>query len=99
MSKPLICGFLCVASMLLVGCQPSADKGGPAGRPAVSPQAGLDSGPPTEQSEPGDDSASSDADPGMDPNRDKTPAEELPSGDESSQAAPNEGDAEPPARR
>lgn len=36
------------------------------------------------------------ADPGMDPDRDKTAAEEQPSGDESSEAGPNEGDAEPP---
>jgi hypothetical protein len=35
-------------------------------------------------------------DPGMTTDQDKTVKQEQPSGDESSQAAPNEGDAEPP---
>lgn len=35
-------------------------------------------------------------DPGMTTAHDKTPKQEEPSGDESSRAAPNEGDAEPP---
>lgn len=35
-------------------------------------------------------------DPGMTTDRDKTLKQEQPSGDESSQAAPNDGDAEPP---
>lgn len=35
-------------------------------------------------------------DPGLTVKRDKTLKQERPSGDESSQAAPNEGDAEPP---
>ncbi|MGH7193317.1 MAG: hypothetical protein ACREJM_07240 [Candidatus Saccharimonadales bacterium] len=95
MSNSLNVVLLCVASMLAIGCQPSADQARPTGKPAVSPMAGLESGPPAE---PGKGAVAPNADPGMDPNRDKTPAEELPSGDESSRAAPNDGDAAPPAR-
>lgn len=99
MSKLLICVMLCLSALLAAGCQPSADQARPTGNPAVPPRAGLDSGHSAEQAEPGDESSvAPNADPGMDPNRDKTPDEELPSGDESSQAAPNDGDAEPPAR-
>ncbi len=98
MLKPLICIALSVASLLAAGCSPSADKAGPTGRPAAPADAGLDSGLPVEQAESDNAALAPNADPGMNPNRDKTPDEELPSGDESSQAAPNDGDAEPPAR-
>lgn len=43
-----------------------------------------------------DDAGAPSDDPGMTLDRDKTARQELPSGDESSRAAPNEGDAEPP---
>ena len=43
-----------------------------------------------------DDAGAQSDDPGMTIDRDKTASQELPSGDESSKAAPNEGDAEPP---
>lgn len=98
MSKSLICTLLMGAGVLAIGCQPSASNAPPTSRTTPSPRAGLDSGPPVEQAEPADEVVAPNADPGSDPNRDKTHAEGLPSGDESSQAAPNDGDAEPPAR-
>ena len=93
-------------SALALGCQDNQ-----AAKPSTSPTGALDSsrdaaGPDTQGSggtlrpadEPSevDADAALNADPGMDSDRDKTAAEEQPSGDESSEAGPNEGDAEPP---
>jgi hypothetical protein len=76
------------------GCQPRVAPTTPAAPPAATtgavgsePSGTLDGGMP--------DSDQPD-DPGMTTAHDKTLRQELPSGDESSQAAPNEGDAEPP---
>lgn len=96
MSKSIVAALL-GAGLLAIGCQPNTSNPPPASRPALSPNAGLESGQPAEQDQPGEGAIAPNADPGMDPHRDKTPAEELPSGDKSSQAAPNDGDAEPPA--
>lgn len=98
MSKPLFSAVLIGASVLMAGCGPNASNAPPTGRTAPAPHAGLDNGPPAEQAQPSDEVVAPNADPGMDPNHDKTHAEGLPSGDTSSRAAPNDGDAEPPAR-
>lgn len=97
---------LCLVSALGLGCQDHHSA-----KPSTGPTGALDSsrhagGADTQGSgaalRRADETNEADADdavradPGMDPNRDKTAAEEQPSGDESSEAGPNEGDAEPP---
>jgi hypothetical protein len=98
---------VCAATAFALGCQGETKPG----TPSTSSTGALDSSrsaaggntqgsadAPQRADEP--DTLNADAalhaDPGMDPNRDKTLAAEQPSGDESSDAGPNEGDAEPP---
>jgi len=89
--------------LLSVGCQkasPPAPDQSRAAQPQASrqvPGAADQNGPKSTGA--GDESrpdADQPDDPGMTTARDKTVKQEEPSGDESSLAAPNEGDAEPP---
>lgn len=96
----------CLLSALAPGCQDNQST-----KPSTRPTGALDSSRDAgaadtegsggtlrraDEAQDADTNAAIHADPGMDPNRDKTAAEEQPSGDESSQAGPNDGDAEPP---
>ncbi|HVX12411.1 MAG TPA: hypothetical protein VHC22_14610 [Pirellulales bacterium] len=90
-----------VAGMLLAsavcGCQkttaPAPQGSGSASATATAPSANAgDRATSAEMST----DADQPADPGRTTAHDKTLKQEQPSGDESSQAAPNEGDAEPP---
>ena len=93
-----------VVSFAVAGCQKATAPGTPA-----SPAAAQSNSAPVPRGESAQDTANritdsgvneADADqpddPGMTTDRDKTLKQEQPSGDESSQAAPNDGDAEPP---
>jgi hypothetical protein len=78
-----------------VGCQKGASPA--RGLPAANTNSAAPSGGVDQDSTSGIQSTSDQPDdPGMSSQRDKTIRQELPSGDESSRAAPNEGDAEPP---
>ncbi|HVA50828.1 MAG TPA: hypothetical protein VNH11_31080 [Pirellulales bacterium] len=88
--------------LLISGCQqtgaPSQEVGHGSGSGQSATQKAPDVQPPSEAADVNDKQATADEpdDPGMTTERDKTRRQEKPSGDESSQAAPNEGDAEPP---
>lgn len=93
MKAPLFFAALC---LLVAGlsCQPQVSAPPQAPPPTTTGNAGIS----TPSSATGADALSSDKpdDPGMTRAHDKTLAQEEPSGDESSRAAPNDGDAEPP---
>lgn len=98
--------MVCLLSALVVGCQDNRSAK-PSTRPTGALDSSRDAGAADTEGSGGtlrradetgeaDANAALSADPGMDPDRDKTAAEEQPSGDESSEAGPNDGDAEPP---
>jgi hypothetical protein len=87
--------LLCVTT----GCQKTATpaeraKSSTTAQPKNNPAVSEQSSESTNESQTAD--ADQPDDPGMTTAHDKTVKQETPSGDESSRAAPNEGDAEPP---
>lgn len=96
--------FSCVGASLalifvVVGCQKAAPPAMPAASPTTQGAPGTQtSNLPDDGMPPSDNRAGEEQpdDPGMTTAHDKTIKQEQPSGDESSQAAPNEGDPEPP---
>ncbi len=102
MKTPSIITAGSILLLLMSGCQqagaPSQETGHGSANGQSAAQKAPDVQPPTEATEAHDKQATADEpdDPGMTTERDKTRQQEKPSGDESSQAAPNEGDAEPP---
>lgn len=91
--------FISLAAILLifagVSCQPRAAGLPQAPPPSTGTEAGAPAASNSTQVEIDVDSGQPD-DPGMSRRHDKTLIQEEPSGDKSSRAAPNEGDAEPP---
>jgi len=91
----------CLSAIFFVtGCQKSSPPA-PATAPSrvVLPQENTSMPSSQEQANEagaGHETDSDAADPGMTTDHDKTVEQEQPSGDESSRAAPNDGDAEPP---
>ena len=86
------------AILLITGCQKASPPAAATGQSqGAQPQTNASTPSGTEQPKAAE-SADSDQpdDPGMTTAHDKTVKQEEPSGDESSRAAPNEGDAEPP---
>lgn len=91
-----------ISFLVALGCQQTAAptqgvgsaSGG--GQNAAERQAAQQPSNEAATSDAGTDRSEQADDPGMTTTHDKTRKQEQPSGDESSRAAPNEGDAEPP---